>query len=378
MKLLQKSVDKDWGGLVKLVPDNTEDLWTLYNTVAVGDFVTATTLRKIAKETASGAKDTERIKLRLCVEVEAVDFDPEAGELRIRGKNTTENEHIRNGAYHTLEIAPSRALTIQKDAWDTVALELLEQACNPAASADLAVVLIQEGLAHLVLVGGSCTLTRARVETNMPRKRGAALAGYEKALNKFLENIFQAIVKNVDFQVVQCLVIAGPGFTKEQLQTYIQQQAVKQDMKEIMSNKSRIILAHASSGYKHALKEVLSAPAVMSKIKDTKAAKEVRALEAFYSMLTHDSARAFYGPGHVMAAAESLAIDTLLITDSLLRSMDKQTRTQWVAVVEAVRDANGTVHIFSSMHVSGEQLQQLSGVAALLRFPLPEIEDMEL
>ena len=69
------------------------------------------------------------------------------------------------------------------------------------------------------------------------------------------------------------------------------------------------------AGYKHALKEVLSAPAVMSKIKDTKAAREVRALETFYSMLTLDSARAFYGPGHVMAAAESLAIDTLLITD---------------------------------------------------------------
>jgi protein pelota len=30
------------------------------------------------------------------------------------------------------------------------------------------------------------------------------------------------------------------------------------------------------------------------------------------------------------------------------------------------------------MHVSGAQLQSLSGVAALLRFPLPDIEDMEL
>ena len=49
-----------------------------------------------------------------------------------------------------------------------------------------------------------------------------------------------------------------------------------------------------------------------------------------------------------------------------------------VAVVESVRDAQGTVHIFSSMHVSGEQLQNLSGVAAVLRFPLPDIEDMEL
>jgi hypothetical protein len=33
--------------------------------------------------------------------------------------------------------------------------------------------------------------------------------------------------------------------------------------------------------------------------------------------------------------------------------------------------------IFSSSHVSGEQLLQVSGVAAILRFPLPELEDME-
>ncbi len=31
--------------------------------------------------------------------------------------------------------------------------------------------------------------------------------------------------------------------------------------------------------------------------------------------------------------------------------------------------------IFSSLHVSGEQLALLSGVAAILRYPLPEIED---
>mmetsp|Transcript_15132 Transcript_15132/g.32554 ORF Transcript_15132/g.32554 Transcript_15132/m.32554 type:complete len:379 (-) Transcript_15132:265-1401(-) len=378
MKLLQKSVDKDNDGLVKLVPEHTEDLWMLYNTVVVGDFVTASTLRKIAKDNASGGKDTERIKVRLCVEVEAVDFDPEAGELRIRGKNTTENEYIKNGAYHTLEIAPSRALTVQKAAWDSVALELIEQACNPAASADLAVVLIQEGLAHLLLVGGTCTLTRAKIETNLPRKRGAAQAGYDKAITKFLEHCFQAIVKHIDFQVVRCLVIAGPGFTKESLQTYIQQQAVKLDMRDLMTNKDRIVLAQASSGYKHSLKEVLASPAIMAQIKDTKAAAEVRALDAFYAMLTTDSARAFYGPGHVLAAHESLAIDTLLLTDALFRSLDMATRARWVAVVEEVRGSGGTVHIFSSMHVSGEQLQQLSGVAALLRFPLPDIEDMEL
>ena len=35
------------------------------------------------------------------------------------------------------------------------------------------------------------------------------------------------------------------------------------------------------------------------------------------------------------------------------------------------------VYIFSSMHLSGQQLQQVSGVAAILRYPLPEINDID-
>ena len=61
----------------------------------------------------------------------------------------------------------------------------------------------------------------------------------------------------------------------------------------------------------------------------------------------------------MLAAHESLAIDTLLLTDALFRSLDMATRAQWVSVVEEVRGSGGTVHIFSSMHVSGEQLQQV-------------------
>jgi len=48
-----------------------------------------------------------------------------------------------------------------------------------------------------------------------------------------------------------------------------------------------------------------------------------------------------------------------------------------VELVQSVKDGGGKVHIFSSLHVSGEQLKNLSGVAAILRYPLPEIEDEE-
>jgi protein pelota len=42
-----------------------------------------------------------------------------------------------------------------------------------------------------------------------------------------------------------------------------------------------LIGVHASTAFKGALKEVMEAPEVMSQIKDTKAAVEVRALDDF-------------------------------------------------------------------------------------------------
>ena len=54
----------------------------------------------------------------------------------------TENEHVKLGAYHTLEIEQQRPFTLHKQAWDVLDLDRIRQACDPAASADLAAVLI--------------------------------------------------------------------------------------------------------------------------------------------------------------------------------------------------------------------------------------------
>lgn len=63
-------------------------------------------------------------------------------QIRLRGKNMTENEHVKLGAYHTLEIELQRPFTLYKQAWDLLDLERIRQACDPAASADLAAVLV--------------------------------------------------------------------------------------------------------------------------------------------------------------------------------------------------------------------------------------------
>ncbi|XP_075666480.1 protein PELOTA 1 [Castanea sativa] len=379
MRIVRRDLVPHGPGSVKMVPVDADDLWFVYNLISPGDSVMAVTVRKVLRQAATGGRDAERMKLKLEIKVEEVaDYDSVGSILRIRGKNILENEHVKIGAFHTLELELHRPFVLRKDVWDSLALDVLHQASDPSASADLAVVLMQEGLAHLLLVGKSVTITRSRIETSIPRKHGPAIAGYESALNKFFENVLQAFLKHVDFDVVRCAVIASPGFTKDQFHRHLLLEAERRQLRPIIENKSRIILVHTTSGYKHSLREVLDAPNVMNMIKDTKAAKEIRALKDFFDMLSNDPSRACYGPKHVEVAHERLAIQTLLLTDELFRNSDVATRKKYANLVDSVKDSGGTVHIFSSLHVSGEQLATLTGIAAILRFPLPDLEDIEM
>lgn len=48
---------------------------------------------------------------------------------------------------------------------------------------------MQEGLAHLCLIGSATTIQKAKVEMSMPRKRGAAAAGFDTAYKNFLDRV---------------------------------------------------------------------------------------------------------------------------------------------------------------------------------------------
>ena len=430
-------------------------MWHAFNLVRPGDLVTARTFRKVAAPGGSssgngdaGGSTSERVQVTLRLRVGNVDYDPDGPSLRVGGLNTSECEHVRLGAHHTLELAPGRAFTLEKEAvrggggggaaaaaassasastsesssssalggWDRHDLDRLRQATNPAATADLAALLIAEGLATLVLVGGATTTLAAKVEAALPRKSGKGGVGaanaHPKALASFFDKVVSSCSRKVDFAVVKCFVVAGPGFTKDAFKKHLEglagvsssasaaaaaaaSSSAEPPNPETATPASfasaalpRLVLAHASCAYKHALREVLSSKAVASQIQDTAAAREAAALGALFETLARDPSRAFYGPGHVAAAAELGAIKTLMLSDSLLRvatgareegAVDIiKRRSGWEALAEGVRRAGGEVLVFSAAHSTGAALDKITGCAALLRFPAPQLEDLEL
>ncbi|CAH1801584.1 unnamed protein product [Owenia fusiformis] len=374
MRCCHRDIDKNGQGHVVLIPEEPEDMWHAYNLVAVSDTLRSTTIRKVQTESATGSTSSNKVRTTLTISVEAIDFDTQACVLRVKGRNIQENQYVKMGAYHTLDLEMNRKFTLAKHEWDTVAIERIDQACDPTQHADLAAVVMQEGLAHVCLVTSSMTLVRAKIDVNIPRKRKGLCSQHDKGLTKFYDQVIQAIMRHVNFDIVKCVIIASPGFVKDQFHEYMFNIAQKMDYKLLSENKSKFVLVHSSSGFKHSLNEVLADPGITGKLADTKAAGEVKALESFYTMLQTEPDRAFYGVKDVERACEQQAIETLLITDELFRSQDIAVRKRYVKLVDACKDQGVEVRIFSSLHTSGEQLGQMTGVAAILRFPMPEAE----
>ncbi|XP_044003835.1 protein pelota isoform X2 [Aphidius gifuensis] len=354
MKLIFKNIEKDYGGTVALVPENPEDMWHAYNLICECDRVSGSTIRKVQTESSTGSTNSTRVRTTLTIAVENIDFDTQACTLRLKGRNIIENQYVKMGAYHTLDIEQNRQFVLEKIKWDSIALDRIDMACDVNQNADVAAVVMQDGIANICLITSNMTIVRAKIDQVIPKKRKGMVTQHEKGLHRFYESVVQAILRHVNFDVVKCVIIASPGFVKDQFMEYMTQQAIKSDNKLLMENKSKFMLVHSSSGFKHSLKEILAESTVVSRISDTKAAGEVKALENFYAMLQTNPSRAFYGKKHCQVAAASQAIETLLVSDKLFRCQDISTRKEYVDLVENVREAGGDVKIFSSMHISGE------------------------
>ncbi|KAG9143200.1 hypothetical protein Leryth_010119 [Lithospermum erythrorhizon] len=68
-----------------------------------------------------------------------------------------------------------------------------------------------------------------------------------------------------------------------------------------------------------------------------------------------------------------MAIQTLLISDHLFRSADTVTRQRYAKLVSSVKQSDATAFIFSPT-----QLAHITGIAAILWFPLPDLNHIEI
>jgi protein pelota len=339
---------------VTLVPESLDDLWHLTYIVEPGDLLSGDTTRRIQRNDEQ-TRDTggEREHLHVTLEAEGVEFHKFANRLRVAGVIVGCSREDELGAHHTLNVEERDEITVEKR-WKPDQRERLEEAVTATDQPDVAVATVEEGEAHIHSVA------QYGVEERATFTGTTGKGEYARGREELFAELTDALAR-MDADAV---ILAGPGFTKQDTYDYIEDHAP--DLA------ASITLVDTSAAGGRGVHEVLKRGAVEDIQTETRVAEEAELVDELMDRISTDE-RAVYGPEATAEAAEYGAVETLLILDEGLRQ-ERGEAGEWPVdadeVVESVEQQGGDVVVFSHEFEPGQRLSNLGGVAALLRYRL--------
>ena len=339
---------------ISVVPESLDDLWHLTYILEPGDSVSGDTTRRIQRDDDK-MRDTggQREPMWIEIEVADVEFAKFSNRLRVGGEIVDCSREDQLGFHHTFNVEEHDEVTIEK-VWQIDQLERLEEAVEAAEQPDVAIVTVEEGQAHVHTVAQYGVEERATITGTTGKGE------YARGRDELFAEI-TAVVKRLD---VEAIILAGPGFTKQDALDYIQDNAA--DAAE------KIQVVDTASVGDRGVHEVLKRGAVDRIQTETRISNEAERIDELMERIA-EGAKVAYGIEEVAEAAEYGAVDRLLILDERLRA-ERAGEGDWDLdindVVEDVERQGGEVTVFSHEFDPGQQLSNLGGIAALLRYRL--------
>ena len=361
-------------GTIQLIVDNAEELWDLYNILEVGDSIRLATSRKVQHDT--GSKTTSFKKtITITLKIEDIEFSPNS--INIKGKNISENEYIKIGQYQTDEIVVNTTFTLSKNYWDDIHLETLKKITDIRVMSEIVAILMEAGIANLFYITSNQTVSKGKITQSVPKKK--AYSKHDAKENKFFNKILNQFIKQINFENTKVLIIAGPGTIKEDFKKYLDKtiESNPKDQTELKTllNK-KIIYTESSSGFKHSLLEILSKPNIKALIKDTKCVDDVSVLEKFNEIKGLQPDKLFFGYKSFDIAYKNFAIDTLIVTDGYIRKLSALVRKDLSEKIKDLKLNKIKVCQFSSMHFTGESIDEFGGICGILKYVVEEISEL--
>ncbi|MBI4896650.1 MAG: mRNA surveillance protein pelota [Candidatus Aenigmarchaeota archaeon] len=324
--------------LVMIKPETTNDLWLLEKMVTPGCIVSGKTLRAIKIE--QGDKET-KIKKQIFIKLaaEKIEFNEAGSQLRITGKilESSEGEH----GYHTFEIMPEEVVTIEKE-WKQYELERLKAAKFKHP--------------HILL----CVLDEAEADVAVLTERLNHVCTVQGVSGKSLgsestDDYFDEIVAVLLEHAADRIVIAGPGFAKENMAKHI-----KAMNKELAAKITTDTVAHTGIP---GIQEILRRGTIEKIVKHSALAEQTRLAEEFFTRVAKEE-KVVYGVKQVSSAVAAGAVETLLVSSACVREHE--------GLMKTCEQLGGIVKIIDNDHQAGERFLQFGGIAALLRYQIRE------
>ena len=334
MKILRRNLRS---GLVKLKTETPEDMWHLDKVLEPGDIVAAKTTRRKTIKRGNELIKGERVPITIGIELEKAAM--ESGRIRLRGKIVSGPKDIEQASYHSLAIEPHMEVDVRKARWSREQLERLRRAGTKEPLLFICVLDREE--ADFASLRESGLDTRGTVRVGNSADRPDDRTGYYSEIARVLEK---------ESGKHNAIIIAGPGFEKENLLNYI-----KEGFPDLVKG---ISLEAASHTGRAGIHEIIR-KSVNKVLKQTRIARETELVERLLELMGRDGL-VTYGTDEVRKAAMSGAVETLLISEDMVPENE--------GLMDAVEKMRGSVCIITGNHEAGERFLYLGGVAAFLRY----------
>ena len=338
-------------GEIKLVAENLDDIWHLYNIIDEGDLVRMVTFRTFeeGKDDKKRSKKAEKKRMKVGVRVKEVKFHEFSDRLRIHG--TIEEGPQDLGSFHTLNVDADKmdGVSIVKEEWKHYQLERIDEAVKLRSQPLVTFVSLDEDNATVAVLRQSGVQWVADVDS---KRSGKMYESMDNAKEYFGEIL--SIIKN-NRKEGSPLVIVGPGFTREHFIEYGK-------TKEPMFFEKCYSHSTGCAGM-NGVQEAIKTGVVEQITKENRVVFETQLVEKLFEEIKKDGL-VTYGVKEVEDALINGAVERLLISDILIRTEKGE------ELLRLAKQNNSKFTIINSMHEAGKKLEGIGGVGALLRFKI--------
>jgi protein pelota len=347
-------------GTIEVEVEDSDDLWHLYNIIDKGDRVCGNTMREVKISRIGEEERAGRRRVFLCISVEDLGFQTFTERLRIKGRVITGPEDMNiQGSYHSFSVGIRDRLSITKDAWLSFHLDRLRMAKSKERPKAL-IVTIDDQESSLFILRDYDSQELVSMQSHMP---GKYVESGDRSLirSKFFDSIGDEVGRVIAKEKMD-IVIAGPGFAKNELAKYLRER--------FRVLKLNVFEETTSSTGAPAVREVLHRGALSKVMNASTLIRDTHLVDELLSRLSSKPGLVGYGMEEVGKAVERGAVESLLVSERLFKESDAAERMAIEGICKKAESYGGRVYFVGGEHEKGRQLVSLGGIAALLRFPI--------
>jgi protein pelota len=331
-------------GALKLKVDTLEDLWTAQRIIFANDVVKSESERKFK---SSESDKGELKKVVITLKVEKTELDKDAVRLRVLGKimDGKPLEYVRINSYHTLNIAPGDIFEIIKAEWHDYIISVVKNAVSDSKRPRLGLIVLDDEKAMPAYMLGYGVDFGNEIYSKLSKRMS------QKDFQEQQKKYYDEIIEMIKSMVVDTVVVAGPGFTKDDLKAYGETSGI---LKKI--NK-RVIFERVSNAERSGVYELIKSDKFSKILEKEHIREEFKLIEEFLTNLSTGKSK--YGIENVSIALDNMEANILLVNDNILGDP---------AVQELLSQAEKDrveIEVINSMDEVGEQLHAFKDIAVI-------------